>query len=174
MGQNNQLTKAESGVWEITVGPIDPGAYRYNFNVDGVATIDPRNPAISESNNNVWSLVARPRLGDLRHQERAARGSRRDHLQLDCARQVPSHARLHSAGLRNGTRSLSSVLSAARRRRQRRRLVVSGKGRLHPRQPDRREEGAPDARRDARRPHVAWSPAARSAARRRRNSSTTS
>ena len=60
MGQNNQLTKAESGVWEITVGPIDPGAYRYNFNVDGVATIDPRNPAISESNNNVWSLVAVP------------------------------------------------------------------------------------------------------------------
>jgi enterochelin esterase-like enzyme len=58
--QNNQLTKAENGVWELTIGPIDPGAYRYNFNVDGVATIDPRNPAISESNNNVWSLVNVP------------------------------------------------------------------------------------------------------------------
>ena len=33
---------------------------RYNFNVDGVATINPRNPAISESNNNVWSLVYVP------------------------------------------------------------------------------------------------------------------
>src|SRR5688572_19911321 len=43
LGQATQLTKAENGVWEITVGPIDPGAYRYNFNVDGVTTIDPRN-----------------------------------------------------------------------------------------------------------------------------------
>jgi enterochelin esterase family protein len=57
MGTNTALTKAENGLWEITVGPLDPGAYRYTFNVDGVATIDPRNPAISESNNNVWSLV---------------------------------------------------------------------------------------------------------------------
>jgi enterochelin esterase family protein len=58
--QATQLTKAENGVWEVTVGPIDPGAYRYNFNIDGVATIDPRNPQISESNNNVWSLVIVP------------------------------------------------------------------------------------------------------------------
>ena len=60
---NNQpapLTKAENGVWEVVLGPIDSGAYRYNFNVDGVATIDPRNPAISESNTNVWSLVYIP------------------------------------------------------------------------------------------------------------------
>ena len=55
VGQTTQLTKAENGVWEVTIGPIDPGAYRYNFNVDGVATIDPRNPSTSESNNNVWS-----------------------------------------------------------------------------------------------------------------------
>lgn len=60
VGQGTQLTKGENGVWEVTIGPIDPGAYRYNFNIDGVATIDPRNPAISESNNNVWSLVVVP------------------------------------------------------------------------------------------------------------------
>jgi enterochelin esterase-like enzyme len=54
------LAKAENGVWEITVGPVPAGAYRYNFNVDGVATIDPRNPATSESNNNTWSLVVVP------------------------------------------------------------------------------------------------------------------
>jgi len=51
------LTKGDNGVWEATLGPIDPGAYRYNFNLDGVATIDPRNPSISQSNNNVWSMV---------------------------------------------------------------------------------------------------------------------
>ncbi len=60
VGSNTQLTKADNGVWEVAVGPLGSGAYRYNFNVDGVATIDPRNPAISESNNNVWSLVYVP------------------------------------------------------------------------------------------------------------------
>ncbi len=57
MGQGKEMTKGENGVWEITIGPIDAGAYRYNFNVNGVTVIDPRNPSISESNNNVWSLV---------------------------------------------------------------------------------------------------------------------
>ena len=60
IGQNAQFAKAENGVWELTLGPLDSGAYRYHFSVDGVATIDPRNPAISESNNNVWSLVYVP------------------------------------------------------------------------------------------------------------------
>src|ERR1051326_2558804 len=59
-GQGAQMTKGTNGVWEVTLGPIDPGAYRYNFNVDGVAVIDPRSSAISESNNNVWSLVYVP------------------------------------------------------------------------------------------------------------------
>jgi enterochelin esterase family protein len=57
LGQRGVLTKSEDGLWSATIGPIDPGAYRYNFNVDGVSTIDPRNPAVSESNTNVWSLV---------------------------------------------------------------------------------------------------------------------
>jgi len=57
VGQTTQLTKGENGVWEVTIGPVSPGTYRYNFNVDGVSTIDPRSPFISESNNNVWSLI---------------------------------------------------------------------------------------------------------------------
>ena len=60
VGQTTQLSKGDQDVWEVVLGPLDPGAYRYNFNIDGVATIDPRNPAISESNNNVWSLVYVP------------------------------------------------------------------------------------------------------------------
>ncbi len=55
-----QMTKGENGVWEVTIGPVDPGAYRYNFNVDGVPVIDPRSPSVSESNTNVWSLVYVP------------------------------------------------------------------------------------------------------------------
>lgn len=60
LGAAAQMTRAENGVWETTVGPVEPGAYRYNFNIDGVAVIDPRNPSVSESNNNVWSLVYVP------------------------------------------------------------------------------------------------------------------
>ena len=60
LGQTAQLTKAANGVWETTVGPVNPGTYRYNFNVDGVSTIDPRSPFTSESNNNTWSLVHVP------------------------------------------------------------------------------------------------------------------
>jgi enterochelin esterase family protein len=59
-GSAAELTKGTNDIWEVTIGPIDPGAYRYNFNVDGLSVIDPRNPATSESNNNVWSLVCVP------------------------------------------------------------------------------------------------------------------
>jgi enterochelin esterase family protein len=58
--RQSPLAKADNGVWEVTLGPVPAGAYRYNFGVDGVATIDPRNPATSESNTNVWSLVNVP------------------------------------------------------------------------------------------------------------------
>ena len=60
IGPAVQLKKGDNGVWETIVGPIDPGAYRYTFAVDGVATVDPRNSSISESNTNVWSLVYVP------------------------------------------------------------------------------------------------------------------
>jgi enterochelin esterase family protein len=59
-GKPRALTKGENGVWELTIGPVDPGTYRYSFGVDGVATVDPRNPAVSESNSNVWSVVHVP------------------------------------------------------------------------------------------------------------------
>jgi enterochelin esterase family protein len=59
-GQAKALTKGTNGVWEATVGPLAPGAYRYGFNVDGVTVVDPRNPKTSESNENTWSLVQVP------------------------------------------------------------------------------------------------------------------
>jgi enterochelin esterase family protein len=59
-GRGAAMTKSAEGVWELTIGPIDPGAYRYNFNLDGVPVQDPRSASISESNGNVWSLVYVP------------------------------------------------------------------------------------------------------------------
>jgi enterochelin esterase family protein len=60
VGQGKEMMKGTNGVWEVTLGPIRPGAYRYNFNVDGVAVTDPRNSRTSESNENTWSLVYVP------------------------------------------------------------------------------------------------------------------
>lgn len=59
-GQSKSLNKGTNGVWEVTVGPLPPGAYRYGFSVDGVTALDPRNPKTSESNENAWSLVLVP------------------------------------------------------------------------------------------------------------------
>jgi len=55
-----EMTKGENGVWEATSAPQEPGAYRYTFVVNGVTVIDPRNPASSESNTNVWSVAVVP------------------------------------------------------------------------------------------------------------------
>ncbi len=55
-----QFTKRENGVWEMTTGALEPGAYRYVYVVNGVGVIDPRNTAISESNTTAWSVAAVP------------------------------------------------------------------------------------------------------------------
>jgi enterochelin esterase-like enzyme len=51
-----EFKKNEAGIWEATVGPLPPGAYRYVYMVDGVRVLDPVNPRTAESRDNVWSL----------------------------------------------------------------------------------------------------------------------
>ena len=92
-------TKGENGVWEATLGPIDPGAYRYNFNVDGVAVIDPRNPSISGSNNNVWSLVYVPGADFMDTKEVPHGAVAAVTYYSTRAEEIPAHARLHAAGI---------------------------------------------------------------------------
>lgn len=55
-----QFEKNDAGIWEATLGPLPPGAYRYVFMVDGVRVIDPVNPHVSESRSEVWSLFTVP------------------------------------------------------------------------------------------------------------------
>ena len=40
------LTKDNQGVWSVTLGPLEPDVYTYSFSIDGVTTIDPRNPLV--------------------------------------------------------------------------------------------------------------------------------
>jgi enterochelin esterase family protein len=45
-GKTYPMTKDESGVWSVTIGPLAPDVYNYQFNVDGVIAMDPVNPAV--------------------------------------------------------------------------------------------------------------------------------
>ena len=42
----HKMVKDAQGVWSITVGPFEPENYEYDFTVDGVQMLDPRNPAV--------------------------------------------------------------------------------------------------------------------------------
>lgn len=55
-----EMKKAETGVWEAREANLAGGAYRYWFEVDGVAVLDRKNPATSEANSTVFSLVTVP------------------------------------------------------------------------------------------------------------------
>jgi enterochelin esterase-like enzyme len=55
-----KMRKEENGVWSATIGPVPAGAYRYNFIVNEIQVVDPRNPSVSESNMNSWSLMYVP------------------------------------------------------------------------------------------------------------------
>ncbi|AUD00500.1 esterase [Spirosoma pollinicola] len=54
------LVKAESGVWTYTTEPIRPDLYSYDFVVDGVKTIDPKNTQLKEGENGYSNLFAMP------------------------------------------------------------------------------------------------------------------
>ncbi len=47
-GTAGPLEKDDQGVWALTVGPLVPDFYSYSFTVDGVRTIDPKNPMIKQ------------------------------------------------------------------------------------------------------------------------------
>ncbi len=42
----HKLAKDAQGVWSATLGPFEPESYEYDFKVDGVQMLDPRNPSV--------------------------------------------------------------------------------------------------------------------------------
>jgi enterochelin esterase family protein len=54
------MTKDASGVWSLTLGPVEPEIYRYWFQVDGVKTIDISNRDVKVSSVVDASLVEVP------------------------------------------------------------------------------------------------------------------
>ncbi len=57
---NQPLTADTNGVWSITVGPVVPNLYPYNFVVDGLGVADPSNPDLFPNERFKASLVDIP------------------------------------------------------------------------------------------------------------------
>ena len=55
------MTKGENGVWAgTTIRAVKPGAWRYNFNIDGATVVDARNTRTSPNQTTVQSLLVVP------------------------------------------------------------------------------------------------------------------
>ncbi|WP_138993740.1 esterase [Larkinella sp. C7] len=57
------LTKDAHGVWSVTVGPLKPDYYTYTLTVDGVRTMDPKNPVIKQGISSLENVMALPGAG---------------------------------------------------------------------------------------------------------------
>src|SRR5262249_29561482 len=60
LGNGGKLTRDDKGVWSVTVGPLPPDFYSYTFTVDGVRTIDPKNPLVKPGITSLDSLFFVP------------------------------------------------------------------------------------------------------------------
>ncbi|MEZ4898063.1 MAG: hypothetical protein R2806_14575 [Saprospiraceae bacterium] len=58
------MMKGDTGLWTVTVGPLEPELYGYSFLVDGVNTLDPSNKSIwRDGTFRVESILFIPRTG---------------------------------------------------------------------------------------------------------------
>ncbi len=57
---NRAMTQGENGIWTITVGPLEPDLYPYNFVVDGVGVPDPANQHLFPNEGFKASLIDIP------------------------------------------------------------------------------------------------------------------
>lgn len=57
---NQALTPDTNGVWSVTVGPVEPNLYPYNFVIDGIGVADSANPELFPNERFKSSLVEIP------------------------------------------------------------------------------------------------------------------
>jgi len=69
LAKPSAMTRDDSGLWSITLGPLDPGLYGYGFIADGVNLLDPNNPNLKpnliQPQNVVEVSGATPQLWDV-------------------------------------------------------------------------------------------------------------
>ena len=54
------LQRGDDGVWSVTLGPLNPAIYSYNFRVNGVGVLDPVNPMIKQGESGSASMFEVP------------------------------------------------------------------------------------------------------------------
>lgn len=59
-GQTRPMTKDDNGLWSLTLGPLEPEIYRYQFVVDGLRITDPVNAWVDVGRNAANSLFEIP------------------------------------------------------------------------------------------------------------------
>ncbi len=59
----HDMTKDARGVWSVTVGPVEPSFWIYNFTMDGLTLADPVNPQVKLRTRTSGSLVTVPAPG---------------------------------------------------------------------------------------------------------------
>ena len=85
-GQGGKMTKDDQGVWSLTVGPLTPDFYSYTFTVDGVRTVDPKNPMIKQGVSSLESMFLVPG----------------DEAEFEATKDVP-HGEVRAVWYRSGT-----------------------------------------------------------------------
>jgi enterochelin esterase-like enzyme len=58
--KRHAMTKDERGVWSLTLGPLEPSYWFYNFTLDGIDIADPVNPHVKLRTRSPVSLVSVP------------------------------------------------------------------------------------------------------------------
>ncbi|CAN5122703.1 esterase family protein [soil metagenome] len=59
-GKPLSLTKNDQGVWSVVTEPLKPDYYTYTLMVDGVRTMDPKNPTIKQGISSLENVMAVP------------------------------------------------------------------------------------------------------------------
>jgi len=59
-GGANPMTKDDSGVWSVTIGPLEPDVYGYAFSIDGFRTLDPVNSGVKPMRSPTTSVLEVP------------------------------------------------------------------------------------------------------------------
>jgi enterochelin esterase-like enzyme len=67
-GRNVALSRDESGVWSVTVGPLVPEIWTYTYSVNGTATLDPANLHVVRDGNRYLNSVLVPGPGSALYQ----------------------------------------------------------------------------------------------------------
>jgi len=67
----------QRGIWEVTIGPVEPGVYEYKFEVDGLKMLDYPNPAV-KAGTEIYCNTVEIKGDEPRFDERILTGSEID------------------------------------------------------------------------------------------------